>query len=96
MTIGIIATLTVATGKNAEFEEIFTELVTQVNTRETGCNFYQVHKSRKDPQVYVVLEHYADQEAFDAHGKTEYFRTLGKQMGVCLAAPPAIEMVDGI
>ena len=96
MTIGVIATLTVAEGKNAEFEEIFAELVTLVNTNETGCNFYQIHRSRKDPQVYVVLEQYADQESFDDHGKTEYFRTLGKQMGACMAAPPAMEMVDGI
>lgn len=96
MTIGVIATLTVAEGKNAEFEKIVTELATQVNTKEPGCNFYQAHKSRKDPQVYAVLEQYADQDSFNAHGKTEHFRTLGKQMGACMAAQPAIEMVDGI
>ena len=85
MTIGVIATLTIAEGKNEEFEGIFSELVRQVNDKEAGCNFYQIHRSRKDPQVYVVLEQYADQESFDAHGKTEYFRELGKQMGACMA-----------
>ena len=67
-----------------------------MNEKEDGCNFYQVHRSRKDPQVYVVLEQYADKEAFDAHGKTEHFRELGKQMGGCMAAAPVIELVDGI
>jgi quinol monooxygenase YgiN len=44
----------------------------------------------------VVLEQYADQESFDAHGKTDYFRALGKQMGPCMAAAPVIELVDGV
>jgi quinol monooxygenase YgiN len=96
MTIGVIATLTVAEGKNAEFEGIFSDLVAQVNENESGCNFYQIHKSRKDPQVYVVLEQYVDQESFEAHGKTDYFRALGKQLGPCMAAAPDIELVDGI
>lgn len=96
MTIGVIATLTIAEGKNAEFEKIFTELSAQVNEKESGCNFYQVHKSRKDPQVYVVLEQYANQEALDAHGKTDYFRSLGKQMGGCMAGAPDVELLDGV
>ena len=96
MTIGVIATLTVAEGKNAEFEGIFSKLVAQVNEKESRCNFYQVHKSRSNAQVYVVLEQYVDQEAFEAHGKTEYFRALGKELGPCMAAAPAIELVDGI
>ena len=95
MSIGVIATLTVAEGKNAEFEAIFSELVAQVNEKEAGCNFYQIHKSRKDPQIYVVLEQYVDQAALDLHGKSDHFRSLGKQMGGCMAAAPAIELVDG-
>ena len=96
MTIGVIATLTIAEGKNEEFEGIFSQLVAQVNEHESGCNFYQFHKSRTDPQVYIVLEQYADQESFDAHGKTDYFRALGKQMGPCMAAAPNIELLDGV
>ncbi len=96
MTIGIIATLTIAEGKNDEFEKIFAELTALVNEKESGCNFYQVHKSRKDPQVYVVLEQYANQEALDAHGKTDYFRSLGKQMGGCMAGAPDVELLDGV
>ncbi len=96
MTIGVIATLTIAEGKNAEFEGIFSELSAQVNANESGCNFYRLHKSRTDAQVYVVLEQYADQESFDAHGKTDYFRALGKQMGPCMAAAPNIELLDGV
>ena len=96
MTIGVIATLTVQEGKNAEFEVAFTELVAQVNANESGCNFYQIHRSRTDPQVYKVLEQYIDQASFDAHGKSEYFREIGKRLGPCMAAAPDIELVDGL
>ncbi len=96
MTIAIVATLTVAEGKNAAFEAVFTELVKQVNRHEVGCNFYQLHKSRKDSQVYVVLEQYADKEAQEAHGHSEHFIAAGKQLGGLLAAAPAIEYFDGV
>jgi quinol monooxygenase YgiN len=96
MTIGVIATLTVAEGKNAEFEALFKQLVEQVNAREEGCNFYQIHQSRSDSQVYKVLEQYIDQAAFEAHGKSDYFREIGGALGPCMAGPPDIELVDGI
>ena len=96
MTIGVIATLTVAEGKNEEFETIFKQLVTLVNANEDGCNFYQIHKSRADGQVYKVLEQYTDKALFDAHGKSDYFRELGGALGPCMAGPPDIEVVDGI
>ena len=96
MTIGVLATLTVAEGKNAEFEALFKQLVEQVNAREEGCNFYQIHKSRADGQVYKVLEQYTDQAAFEAHGKSDYFREIGRSLGPCMAGPPEIELVDGI
>lgn len=95
MAIGIIATLNVAEGKNAEFEAIFAQLSEKVNSLEEGCNFYQLHRSRQDPQVYKVLEQYTDQAALDAHGKTDYFRELGKQMGGFATAAPIIEVLDG-
>jgi len=96
MTIGVVATLTIAEGKNEEFETVFTELVAKVNQNEKGCNFYQLHKSRTDGQVYVVLEEYADQAALEHHGGTDYFRELGKKMGGCLAAAPDVEYFDGV
>ena len=96
MTIGVIATLTVLEGKNADFEEIFTRLAAQVNANEAGCNFYQLHKSREDLQVYKVLEQYTDQAALEAHGKTDYFRAAGKELAGCMAAAPQLEFVDGV
>ncbi len=96
MTIGIIATLKVQDGKNAEFEGVFRDLAAQVRANEKGCLAYQLTKSRSDPNTYKVLELYADQAALDHHGQTEYFRAAGPKMGPCMGGRPEIEILDGV
>ena len=58
MAIGLLATITVQDGKNAEFEEAFLNLTEQVRANETGNIFYALHRSPVDPQVYRVMEQY--------------------------------------
>lgn len=96
MTIGVIATIPVQEGKNAEFEAAFMELATQVLANEPGCRFYALNRSKSNPQIYKVLESYDDEAALEAHGKTEYFRAAnGKLAGMVLGAPE-IEYLDGV
>ncbi|HNW17148.1 MAG TPA: putative quinol monooxygenase [Sphingorhabdus lacus] len=92
--IGIIATLTVAEGKNSEFEAVFAELAAAVRANEPGNEFYSLTQSRSNPQVYKVLERYVDQAALEAHGNTEYFRAAGLKLGPCMASAPDIEYLD--
>jgi len=94
--IGVIATLKVQDGKNAEFETIFTELAKQVRANEKGNLAYALTKSRTDPNTYKVLELYADQDALTAHGQSEYFKAAGPKMGPCLGGRPEIEYLDGV
>ncbi|MGC1469225.1 MAG: putative quinol monooxygenase [Sphingorhabdus sp.] len=94
--IGVVATLTVAEGKNAEFEAIFADLAAAVRANEPGNLFYTLTRSRANGQVYRVLEAYADQTALDAHGKTDYFRAAGPKLGPCLAGAPEIEYLDAV
>ena len=60
--IGVIATLTVADGKNDEFEAVFADLAAAVRANEPGNVFYTLTRSRSNPQVYKVLEQYIDQD----------------------------------
>lgn len=94
--IGVIATLTVAEGKNAEFEAAFSDLMAAVRENEPGNEFYAVFQSRDNPQEYKVLERYVDQAALDAHGKSDHFRASGPKLAPCMAAAPVIEQLDGI
>jgi quinol monooxygenase YgiN len=94
--IGVVASLKVQDGKGPEFERVFLDLAAKVKANEPGCLVYQLTKSRSDPNTYKVLELYASQEALSEHGKTEYFRAAGGQMGPTLAGRPEIEYLDAV
>jgi quinol monooxygenase YgiN len=95
MTIGVIATLKIQDGKNAEFEAFFGDLAKQVRANESGNLAYQLTQSRSDPQTYKVLELYADQDALTHHGGTDYFKAAGPKFGAVLAGRPEVEVLDG-
>ncbi|WP_417621107.1 putative quinol monooxygenase [Parasphingorhabdus sp.] len=94
--VGVVATLTVAEGKNADFEAVFSELMAAVRANEPGNEFYSVFQSKDDSQQYKVLERYVDQAALEAHSKSDHFRASGPKLAPCMAAPPVIEYLDGI
>jgi quinol monooxygenase YgiN len=94
--IGIVATLKVQDGKNADFEAVFLELAGKVRANESGNLLYQLTKSRTDATVYKVLELYKDQDALAAHGGTDYFKDLGRKMGAFMAGRPEIEYLDAV
>jgi quinol monooxygenase YgiN len=96
MAIGVVATLKVAEGKNADFEAVFRDLAAQVKANEPGNQLYRVFKSKADAQTYVVMETYADQAALEAHGKSDHFRAAGPKLGPCLAGRPDIQYFDSI
>ena len=96
MAIGVIATLKVQGGKGQEFEKVFEELAGQVRANEPGNKLYQVFKSRKEADTYVVMEIYQDQAALDAHGKSDHFKAAGPKLGPTLAGRPDILYLDSI
>lgn len=94
--IGVVATLKIQDGKDAEFEQVFRELSAQVKANESGCLMYQLTKSRTEPNTYKVLELYRDADALKHHGGTEYFKAAGPKMGGCLGGAPTIEYLDAV
>tara|TARA_B100000427_G_scaffold154716_1_gene128685 strand:- start:7933 stop:8214 length:282 start_codon:yes stop_codon:yes gene_type:complete len=92
--IGIVATLKIKEGSGNDFEAIATELVEKVNENEEGVVYYDLYK--QDETTYVFLERYKDQEAQDAHGKTDYFRELGAKMGAFMAGAPDIKVLKSV
>ncbi|QFU76626.1 antibiotic biosynthesis monooxygenase [Halioglobus maricola] len=96
MALGLIATITVQEGKNAEFEQIFLSLTEQVRANEPGNIIYALHRSKADRQIYKVLEQYDSAEALDAHGKADYFRDANKVLAALVAGPPEIEILDAV
>lgn len=93
--IGIIATLRVQPGKEAEFEGVFAELAPAVAANEPGNSYYRLFRT-EEAGVYKVLECYDDGAAVEAHRASEHFRTLGAKLGPCLAGVPEIEKLSAV
>lgn len=93
--IGIIATLRVQPGKEAEFEAVFAELAPAVAANEPGNSYYRLFRT-EEADVYKVLECYDDGAAVEAHRASEHFRTLGAKLGPCLAGAPEIEKLSAV
>ena len=96
MAIGLLATITVQEGKNAEFEEVFLNLIEQVRANEPGNLFYVLHRSSSNPQVYKVMEQYDGPEALEAHGKTDYFQEASQRLAELVAGAPEIEIMETV
>ncbi len=94
MAVGIIATIKVQDGKDKDFEAVFRDLAKAVRTNEPGNKLYQLCKSRKDANTYVVMEIYESDEALKAHGASEHYKTIGAGLGPTLAGRPDIHYLD--
>ena len=92
--IGVVAKLTIADGKHAEFEALAKDLMAKVKANEPGTLPYQLYKSQKEEGVYIFMEEYAYKEALAAHGKTPYFAEAGPKLGPLLAGAPDIQYFD--
>ena len=96
MAIGLLATLTIKEGKNAEFEQAFLALAEQVRAREPGNIFYVLHRNRSNPQVYTVMEQYHSEADLDAHGKTAHFHEANQVLATLVAKAPEMEILDTV
>ena len=92
--IGVVATLKIQEGKGAEFEAVAKQLVEKVNANEEGVVYYDLYK--QDATTYVFLEKYKDEAAKDLHGKTDYFKAFGAQMGAFMAGRPDIRVLEEV
>jgi quinol monooxygenase YgiN len=93
--IGVIATLRVQSGKEAEFEAVFAELAPAVAANEPGNSYYRLFRT-DDAGVYKVMECYDDAAAVEAHRASDHFRTLGAKLGPCLTGAPEIERLSAV
>ena len=51
---------------------------------QPGCRFYQPTISMEDPRVFLLLEIYDDEAAYDAHAASEHFRRYAVGEGIPL------------
>lgn len=91
--IGVIATLRVQPGKEADFEAAFAGLAAAVNADEPGNSYYRLFRT-DETGTYKVLECYDDMAAVEAHRASTHFREIGARFGPWLASAPDIERLN--
>jgi quinol monooxygenase YgiN len=74
--------------------EHLTELANDTHAKEEGALLYSFHQDRENPAKIVVIEHWASQEAFDAHGQTPHIQKVGEWLPALIAEPPSILILD--
>lgn len=62
-------------GKGDEIAEAMREMVALAR-EEDGCELYVVARSTENPDVFLLHEHYRDEQAFDRHRETEHFKRI--------------------
>lgn len=85
----VIATLKLKDGHAGAFEETARRLVAAVRANEPGNQLYALHRT-DDPQTYMFVERYTDEEAMAAHRAADHFRTIGREMGEHMDGRPEV------
>jgi quinol monooxygenase YgiN len=85
--ITFIAHLRVPAVNVSAFEELMTTVATTTTANEPGVIYYGFARSVEEPDTYVVIEIYRDQEAVVAHGDTAWVRE---------SVPKSLELIEGM
>ena len=91
----VVAKIKAKSGQEAEMERALSEMVAKVQ-QEAGTLAYTLHRSQKDPSVFMFYEKYADMEAFAFHGGTPYFKDLMKTTAPMMDGAPQLDTYDEV
>ena len=91
-----IATLQVREDKQAEFEQLQTELSELAHAQEPDLFVYDVVKHREKPGAYVVYARFKDEAAFEHHMQIDFHDRLVPPILECLDAEMQLEFFDHI
>jgi len=90
-TLGIVAA---QQGKLTLLAEIFTTLAKETRAKEKGCLEYRPYISSEDSSKIIVFAEYVDQEAFQTHRESPYFKAAQEQVRSVLDEK-ATDILDG-
>lgn len=68
----VVAKIRAAKGKGDALAALLTEQCAAVRSAEPGCLAYRLHRSARDPELFVFYEVYRDEAALDAHRKAPH------------------------
>ena len=93
--LSVIARIPLQEGKADEFTEAFKEIAKGVATEE-GNFLYSLSFSKKEPDVAVIMERYADKAALGAHSESDHYKAFGPKIKNLVAGPPEVAIMNEI
>jgi len=85
----VVARIRAAEGKADALAALLIEQAAVVRNTEPGCLVYRVHRSTREPGLFLFYEQYADEAAFDAHRNAPHlaaFRQRREREGLMAGA----------
>lgn len=89
----IVAKLKAKSGKESEMEKALKDMVVKVKGEE-GTLAYTLHRSKKDPSVFMFYEKYKDKAALDFHSSTPHFKEMSGILASLLEGGLEIDVYD--
>ena len=91
----VVAKLKAKSGSEDQMEQAIREILPEVE-KEEGTLVYTLHRSQKDPSIFLFYEKYTDADALTAHSSTPHFQALFGVLGPLLDGAPEIDMYDEV
>ena len=76
MAFVLVARLTAREGEEEHAAELLGRLA-EASSAEPGNNHYIPHRDPENPRVFLVYEQYRDKAAFEEHGASDHFQSIG-------------------
>lgn len=88
----VVAKLQAKPGRDHELRAILLEQVEAVRRAEPDCLIYRLHRSAKDPTVFLFYEQYRSDAACDLHRKAPHLAAFQEQRKELVAKPAEVEI----
>jgi len=75
----VVARIRAAAGKGDLLAAFLTEQAAAVRAAEPGCLVYRVHRSTKDPLLFLFYETYANDAAYETHRAAPHLSAFRKR-----------------
>ena len=91
----VIARYTLAPGNEDEVLALLPQLAA-ASRAESGNLGFEIHRGVEHPRQVILLERYADREAFAAHRESEHFKRLVLETIVPLLENRTVELYEQV
>jgi quinol monooxygenase YgiN len=74
--IVLVARYVVKAGQGDTVEAALRRMAPLVKATEPGCTLYHANRASENPDLFLLYEHYTDQDALAAHRETPHFKEI--------------------